>query len=117
MSVSRIIAGAVALALGAAVMTALAGATPDENADRPAAVAKTDQPAAKVAPLAAKIDQPAANAARPLTFACPKEPWPYGCQWRGAPPPPGAPRPPPPRRRRPLLLPKAAARAPPATLT
>ena len=63
MSVSRIIAGAVALALGAAVVTALAGATPEENADRPAAVAKTDQPAAKVAPLAAKIDQPAANAA------------------------------------------------------
>jgi outer membrane murein-binding lipoprotein Lpp len=84
----------VALALGAAVVTALAGATPDENADRPAAVAKTDQPAAvaktdqpaaKVAPLAAKIDQPAANAARPLTFACPKEPWPYGCQWREPP--------------------------------
>ena len=85
MSVSRIIAGAVALALGAAVVTALAGATPDENADRPAAVAKTDQPAAKVAPLAAKIDQPAANAARPLTFACPKEPLPYGCQWREPP--------------------------------
>jgi len=85
MSVSRIIAGAVALALGAAAVTALAGATPEENADRPAAVAKTDQPAAKVAPLAAKIDQPAANAARPLTFACPKEPWPYGCQWREPP--------------------------------
>ena len=50
MSVSRIIAGAVALALGAAVVTALAGATPDENADRPAAVAKTDQPATKSCP-------------------------------------------------------------------
>ena len=86
MSVSRIIVGAVALALGAAVVTALAGATPDENADRPAAVAKADQPATKVAPLAAKIDQPAANVARPLTFACPKEPWPYGCQWREPPP-------------------------------
>ena len=85
MSVSRIIAGAVALALGAAVVTALAGATPDENADRPAAVAKADQPATKVAPLAAKIDQPAANGARPLTFACPKEPWPYGCRWREPP--------------------------------
>ncbi|MEA2955652.1 MAG: hypothetical protein QOJ58_1149, partial [Alphaproteobacteria bacterium] len=60
MSVSRIVAGAVALALGAAaVVTALAGATPEENADRPAAVAKADQPAAKVAPLAVKIDQPA----------------------------------------------------------
>src|SRR3954463_13311227 len=93
MSVSRIIAGAVALALGAAVVTALAGATPDENADRPAAVAKTDQPGAKAPPPGAKIDQPAANAARPLTFACPKEPWPYGCQWREPPPPPAAPRP------------------------
>jgi hypothetical protein len=88
MSVSRIVAGAVAVALAlgaAAVVTALAGATPEENADRPAAVAKADQPATKVAPLAAKIDQPAANAARPLIFACPKEPWPYGCQWREPP--------------------------------
>src|SRR4051794_41962194 len=113
MSVSRIIAGAVALALGAAVMTALAGATPDENADRPAAVAKTDQPAAKVAPLAAKIDQPAANAARPLTFACPKEPWPYGCQWRGAPPPPPAPRPRPPPGNPASVFPTAAPPPPP----
>jgi outer membrane murein-binding lipoprotein Lpp len=90
MSGSRIVAGAVALALGAAVVTALAGATPEENADRPAAAAKADQPATKVAPLAAKInaakiDQPATNAARSLTFACPKEPWPYGCQWREPP--------------------------------
>ena len=74
-----------ALALGAAVVTALAGATPEENADRPAAVAKADQPAAKAGRPAVKIDQPAANAARTLTFACPKEPWPYGCQWREPP--------------------------------
>ena len=43
MSVSRIIAGAVALALGAAVVTALAGATPDENADRPVGVRHPEQ--------------------------------------------------------------------------
>src|SRR4051812_49772343 len=113
MSVSRIIAGAVALSLGAAVVTALAGATPDENADRPAAVAKADQPATKVAPLAAKIDQPAANGARPLTFACPKEPWPYGCQWREPATPPAAPgsRPPPPSPR--SLLPHRRHPSPP----
>ena len=74
-----------ALALGVAVVTALAGATPEENADRPAAIAKADQPATKVGRGATKIDPPAANIARPLTFACPKEPWPYGCQWREPP--------------------------------
>jgi len=79
MSVSRIMAGVVALALGAAVVTALAGATPEEKAERPAAVAKADQPAIRVEPEAG------ANPARALSFACPKEPWPYGCKWREPP--------------------------------
>jgi hypothetical protein len=94
-------AGAVVLALGAAVVTALAGATPEETADRPAAVAKADQPETRAGRPELKIDrsdtkagrletktqrpETGANPARALTFACPKEPWPYGCQWREPP--------------------------------
>jgi hypothetical protein len=87
MSVSKIIAGVVALALGAVVVTALAGATPEEKADRPAAVAKADQPETKARRLQTRTDLPETgnNAARTLSFACPKEPWPYGCQWREPP--------------------------------
>jgi outer membrane murein-binding lipoprotein Lpp len=88
MSVSRILAGAVALALGAAVVTGLAGATPEEKADRPAAAAKADQPETKASRLETKAERPetGSNAARSShSFACPKEPWPYGCQWREPP--------------------------------
>jgi hypothetical protein len=87
MSVSRIIAGVVALALSAAVVTALAGATPEEKADRPAAAAKADQPETKASRLEIKAERPetGSNAARSHSFACPKEPWPYGCKWREPP--------------------------------
>jgi outer membrane murein-binding lipoprotein Lpp len=87
MSVSKIIAGVVALALSAAVVTALAGATPEEKADRPAAAAKADQPETKASRLETKAERPetGSNAARSHSFACPKEPWPYGCQWREPP--------------------------------
>ena len=87
MSVSRILAGVVAWALGAAVVTALAGATPEEKADRPAALAKADQPETKASRLETKAERPdpGANAARSQSFACPKEPWPYGCKWREPP--------------------------------
>ncbi len=88
MSVSRIIAGVVALALSAAVVTALAGATPEEKADRPAAAAKADQPETKASRLETKAERPetGSNAARSShSFACPKEPWPYGCKWREPP--------------------------------
>jgi hypothetical protein len=87
MSVSRILAGVTALALGAAVVTALAGATPEEKADRPAALAKADQPETKASRLETKAERPdtGANAARSNSFACPKEPWPYGCKWRDPP--------------------------------
>jgi hypothetical protein len=85
MSVSRILAGVVALALGAAVVTALAGATPEEKADRPAALAKADQPETKAIETKAERPDPGANAARSQSFACPKEPWPYGCKWREPP--------------------------------
>ena len=87
MSVSKIIAGVVALALSAAVVTALAGATPEEKADRPAAAAKADQPTTKASRLETKAERPetGSNAARSHSFACPKEPWPYGCKWREPP--------------------------------
>ena len=88
MSVSRILAGAVALALGAAVVTGLAGATPEEKADRPAAAAKADQPETKASRLETKAERPetGSNPARSHSFfACPKEPWPYGCKWREPP--------------------------------
>ena len=58
MSVSKIIAGVVALALSAAVVTALAGATPEEKADRPAAAAKADQPETKASRLETKAERP-----------------------------------------------------------
>ena len=87
MSVSKIIAGVVALALSAAVVTALAGATPEEKADRPAAAAKADQPETRASRLETKAERPetGSNAARSHSFACPKEPWPYGCKWREPP--------------------------------
>ena len=88
MSVSRILAGAVALALGAAVVAGLAGATPEEKADRPAASAKADQSAPKASRLeTTKTERPetGSNTARSQGFACPKEPWPYGCKWREPP--------------------------------
>jgi hypothetical protein len=87
MSVSRIIAGVVALALSAAVVTAIAGATPEEKADRPAAAAKADQPETRASRLETKAERPetGSNAARSHSFACPKEPWPYGCKWREPP--------------------------------
>jgi hypothetical protein len=83
MSVSKFAAGSLALAIGAAVVTALA-ANPEgkpEAASAPGPEAK----AALVTPAATKSDRLAVRpkpAARPVTSACPQEPWPYGCQWR-----------------------------------
>ena len=85
MSVSRIIAAPWRWRSARAVVTVSAGATPDEMPTGRRPLPKPISRRRSVAPLAAKIDQPAANAARPLTFACPKEPWPYGCQWREPP--------------------------------
>jgi hypothetical protein len=87
MSVSKIVAGVVALALGAVVVTALAGATPEEKTERPAVASKADQPETKASRLQTRTDRPesGANGARTLSFSCPKEPWPYGCQWREPP--------------------------------
>jgi hypothetical protein len=93
MSVSRLAAGVVALAIGAAVVTALA-ANPEIKPDL--AAANSEANADPAAAAAAKSDrlrirapQPVAGppkpAASPVTSACPQEPWPYGCQWRSPP--------------------------------
>jgi hypothetical protein len=78
-----------ALAIGAAVVTALA-ANPEVKTDSAPAAANADP----AAPAAAKSDRlmirapaaaPPKPAAGPVTSACPQEPWPYGCQWRSPP--------------------------------
>jgi hypothetical protein len=80
MSVFRLAAGLIALAIGAAVATALAAGPEVKPAAAPAE--------ANAAPATAKTDRLAIRRAkpdlRPVTsaWACPQEPWPYGCQWR-----------------------------------
>ena len=83
MSVSKLSAGLIALVIGAAVVTALA-ANPETKPDLASAAA----PQANAAPAAAKGDRlvrPVKPDMRPVTSACPQEPWPYGCQWRSPP--------------------------------
>lgn len=110
MSRYRVAAGLAALALSAAVVTALAGGGPDVSADAVPQVTAdvapemTPNPAAAevsggseitpdVAPAAAKGDRLAVRVVkpdprsakpdpRPVVSACPAEPWPFGCQWR-----------------------------------
>src|SRR5262249_53694903 len=98
MSVFRLAAGVMALAIGAAVVPAFA-ASPERKTDsaRAAAVAAIPGPtpgpaaaaAAKSDRLMIRAPQPAAAppkpAAGPVTSVCPQEPWPYGCQWRTPP--------------------------------
>jgi hypothetical protein len=99
MSLYKIAAGLVALALNAAVVTALAGAGPEVKADPFAdakAVVAGDAKGAAVpdasterAPGTAKGDRSALRPTKPdvapVKWACPHEPWPYGCQWREPP--------------------------------
>lgn len=91
MSLYKLAAGLVALALSAAVVTALAGAGPEVKADLSpdAKAAAAPDASADLAPVAAKGDRPALRPAKPDTapvkWACPREPWPYGCQWREPP--------------------------------
>ncbi len=63
MSLYKLAAALAVIALGAAVVTALAGVNPEVKAD----------------PAAAKG---AKVYVRSLGATCPQEPWPYGCQWR-----------------------------------
>jgi hypothetical protein len=86
-----------ALAMGAAVVTAFA-ANPEVKTDSApaAAVAANSEANADPGPAAAKSDRlmirvprpapaPPKAAAGPVTSDCPQEPWPYGCQWRSPP--------------------------------
>jgi hypothetical protein len=78
MSVPKLAAGLLALAIGAAVVTALA-ANPEGKSE------VAPRPEANAAPAVTKSDRLAVRpkpAARPVISACPQEPWPYGCQWR-----------------------------------
>ena len=90
MSVSKLAAGVTALAIGAAVVTALA-ANPEVKTDPAAAAAVAAKSEANAAPAAAKSDRlsvrPPLKPAvpPPVTSAWPQEPWPYGCQWRTPP--------------------------------
>ena len=74
MSVSRLAAGFVAFAIGAAVVTALAAS--------PAGPAAAGREADTVPGKGDRLAVPPAKKSRPVTWACPQEPWPYGCQWR-----------------------------------
>jgi len=94
MSVSRLAAGVIALAIGAAVVTALAanpGVKPDLAAGNSQANADPAAPAAAQSDrLGVRPFKPATLPLKPatpppVTSACPQEPWPYGCQWRSPP--------------------------------
>jgi hypothetical protein len=80
MSVPKLAAGLLALAIGAAVVTALA-ANPEGKPE----FAPMAGPQANAAPAATKSDRLVVrpkSPAHPIISACPQEPWPYGCQWR-----------------------------------
>src|SRR5262245_48584269 len=86
MSAYKFAAGLTA-ALSAAVMTALAGSNPEVNGEVvPMVRADLAPGAADLAPVAAKGDRLAVRVIKPETpaaaYACPQEPWPFGCQWR-----------------------------------
>ena len=69
MSVCRLVAGLVGLALAAVVVTVL--------------VAVGGEVRAELAPAIAKDN--AASATPSFSSGCLQAPWPYGCQWRSAP--------------------------------
>jgi hypothetical protein len=94
MSRYKVAAGLAALALSAAVVTALAGGRADVSADAVPQVTPDVAPAAaKGDRLAVRVVKPDPRSAKPdprsakpdpspLVSACPAEPWPFGCQWR-----------------------------------
>src|SRR5262249_5488798 len=88
-TVARVGGGVGWYAMGAAVVTALS-ADPDERLPPMSPV--TGRPEANAATgtnpaTGAKSDRLAIPTVklRPLSWACPQEPWPYGCQWRDKP--------------------------------
>jgi hypothetical protein len=87
MSAYKFAAGLAAVAVSAAVMTALAGSNPEVKAEvAPMVRADLAPDAADLAPVAAKGDRLAVRVIKPETppaaSACPQEPWPFGCHWR-----------------------------------
>src|SRR5262249_23989708 len=93
MSLFRLAAGVIALAIGAAVVTALA-ANPEVKSDPAAAAAIAANSEANADPAAPAAASGVGSAVPPrlkpaapppVTSACPQEPWPYGCQWRTPP--------------------------------
>jgi hypothetical protein len=86
MSAYKFAAGLAAVALSAAVVTALAGSNPELKEEAVPLVTADLAPArADLAPVAAKGDRLAVRVIKPETPAaasCPQEPWPFGCQWR-----------------------------------
>jgi hypothetical protein len=87
MSAYKFAAGLAAVALSAAVMTALAGSNPEVKAGVvPMVTADLTPDAVDLAPVAAKGDRLAVRMIKPEIPAaapvCPQEPWPFGCQWR-----------------------------------
>ena len=68
MSMYKLVAGLVGLALSAAVVTVVVGIGTEVKAE--------------LAPAAATDSRPDT---RPLGSSCAQEPWPYGCQWRAQP--------------------------------
>jgi len=104
MSVYKVAAGLTVLAFGAALFTAISGVSAeikDSIITNPvAAPVAAPLPAPVVAPVATPLATKNAIKggtikgdagkseridARPDASACPQEPWPYGCVWRGTP--------------------------------
>jgi hypothetical protein len=86
MSAFRLAAGSIGLAIGAAVVTALAASPEVKPPAPPPMIEAKAATEAKAPPAAAKSDRLAIRRAKPgpvtSAWACPQEPWPYGCQWR-----------------------------------
>ena len=87
MSAYKLVASLAAVALSAAVMTALAGSNLAVKAEVvPMVTADLAPDAAGPTPAVAKGNRLAVRVIKPETppaaFACPQEPWPFGCQWR-----------------------------------
>jgi hypothetical protein len=80
MSVYKLGAAVAAVALGAAVVTALAGAGQEDAGASPDV--RVQPVSARDAPVDARPVEARTVDLRPAEAGCPQEPWPFGCQWR-----------------------------------
>ncbi len=78
MSVCRLMAGLVGLALAAVVVTVLVAVGGEVRAELAPAIAK-DNAASATPSFSSGCLQ------APWPYGCLQAPWPYGCQWRSAP--------------------------------